>query len=80
MPCRNSFDGDNTTYWSYPFNHLYKRVGAPNVTLGADSVGTLLQTGDATLPPMPHDALLRGGLLKTVFMVKEGFWGAAEAL
>ena len=44
--CRNSFDGDNATYWSYPFNKLYKRVGAPDVTLGVDSVGNLLQTGE----------------------------------
>lgn len=43
--CRNSFGGDNATYWSYPFNKLYKRVGAPDVTLGVDSVGNLLQTG-----------------------------------
>ena len=45
LACRNSFGGDNATYWSYPFNKLYKRVGAPDVTLGVDSVGNLLQTG-----------------------------------
>ena len=45
LPCRNSFDGDNASYWSYPFNKLYKRVGCANITLGTDSVGNLLQTG-----------------------------------
>ena len=45
LTCRNSFNGETASYWSYPFNKLYKRVGCANVTLGTDSVGNLLQTG-----------------------------------
>lgn len=44
MLCRNSFDGDDNAYWSYPTNKLYKKVGAPDVTLAYDSQGNVLQS------------------------------------
>lgn len=42
---RNSFNGDDDAYWSYMTNKMYKKVGAPDVTMAYDAQGNLLQSG-----------------------------------
>ena len=59
MFCRNSFDGNDTAYWSYMTNKLYKKVGAPDVTLAYDAQGNLLQSGALSTPVLSkHSCLL----------------------
>ncbi|KAK9828871.1 hypothetical protein WJX72_002504 [[Myrmecia] bisecta] len=37
---RRSFKGNDTAYWSYPYNRLFKRLGAPSFAMSTDGVGT----------------------------------------
>ena len=39
---RQSFNGDDAAYWSYPHNRLAKAIGARTFAFEPDSVGTLM--------------------------------------
>eukprot|EP00884_Botryococcus_braunii_P007826 jgi/Botrbrau1/17044/Bobra.49_2s0100.1 len=64
---RESFKGNDTAYWSYPTNRLFKRIGAKSMLMDVDSVGTF--QGGAVVYATPRD-FARFGLL----YLQDGVW------
>ncbi|GAQ82157.1 hypothetical protein KFL_001020080 [Klebsormidium nitens] len=71
--CGGADGGNDTANWSYPFNRLFKPLGARSFSLGTDGVGTFLAS--PSFFATAHDWARLGKLY-----LQDGVWNGTRIL